>query len=102
MYVQGLPGLKIMAALRMTSFGSPRSQRQGDLLMRQKSFSISYSASGATLAALAMLATLAIVAITAPPAFAHGGGCSETSPPGYCCHISAEEQKCHCHEMSEE
>lgn len=30
-------------------------------------------------------------------AFAHGGGCRKSSPPGQCCHMDNRAGRVHCH-----
>ena len=40
-------------------------------------------------------ATLTLVALG--PAFAHGGGCRKSSPPGQCCHMQKSVGRVHCH-----
>jgi hypothetical protein len=34
---------------------------------------------------------------TTTAAFAHGGGCRKSSPPGQCCHMEKKVGKVHCH-----
>ena len=43
-----------------------------------------------TLLALASL-------LSANMAFAHGGGCRKSSPPGQCCHMETRTGQVHCH-----
>ncbi|MGV0816411.1 hypothetical protein V6767_08920 [Martelella sp. FLE1502] len=42
-----------------------------------------------------LAALLALSTTTA--AFAHGGGCRKSSPPGQCCHMEKKVGKVHCH-----
>lgn len=37
-----------------------------------------------------------VLAITSA-AFAHGGGCRKSSPPGMCCHMDHSTGQVHCH-----
>ena len=30
-------------------------------------------------------------------AYAHGGGCRKSSPPGKCCHMDKKKGEVHCH-----
>jgi hypothetical protein len=42
----------------------------------------------------------AVVAITlsmSTVAYAHGGGCRKSSPPGKCCHMDNSVGRVHCH-----
>ena len=43
------------------------------------------------------LALVLFVARSAPAAFAHGGGCRKSSPPGQCCHMDNRAGSVHCH-----
>ncbi|MGF0537253.1 hypothetical protein ACQQ2Q_04600 [Agrobacterium sp. ES01] len=43
-----------------------------------------------------ILLTIAITTFAAQ-AFAHGGGCRKSSPPGQCCHMDNSVGRVHCH-----
>ncbi len=43
-----------------------------------------------------LLLALAIMGIPAI-AYAHGGGCRKSSPPGQCCHMDNSTGSVHCH-----
>lgn len=50
-----------------------------------------------TLVAALALAT-ATISFIATDAFAHGGGCRKSSPPGQCCHAdNSNGGRVHCH-----
>lgn len=42
-------------------------------------------------------ATSAIMSVSLGDAFAHGGGCRKSSPPGQCCHMDNSKGRVHCH-----
>lgn len=44
-------------------------------------------------------ATLAVIlsVVWNGQAFAHGGGCRKSSPPGQCCHMDNRAGSVHCH-----
>lgn len=46
---------------------------------------------------LAAALTAAFVMSLSAPAFAHGGGCRKSSPPGQCCHMDNSVGYVHCH-----
>jgi len=37
------------------------------------------------------------VILVSNTAFAHGGGCRASSPPGRCCHMERSTGRVHCH-----
>lgn len=39
----------------------------------------------------------AVATMTLAPAYAHGGGCRKSSPPGQCCHMQKSTGRVHCH-----
>jgi hypothetical protein len=44
------------------------------------------------------VAILAVLAFSLPTiAWAHGGGCRKSSPPGQCCHMDNSVGSVHCH-----
>ena len=45
---------------------------------------------------LAFIMALAVWSL-ATTAWAHGGGCRKSSPPGECCHMDNSEGRVHCH-----
>ena len=45
----------------------------------------------------AMLAVIGATAFLPADAFAHGGGCRNSSPPGQCCHMDNSQGIVHCH-----
>lgn len=51
-----------------------------------------------TLPFLTLAALLASLVFALPPAaYAHGGGCRKSSPPGQCCHMDNRAGRVHCH-----
>lgn len=45
-----------------------------------------------------LILTLALVFFTITSvAYAHGGGCRKSSPPGQCCHLEHKTGIVHCH-----
>jgi len=46
-----------------------------------------------TLVTILALASL----LSTSMAFAHGGGCRKSSPPGQCCHMDRKAGTVHCH-----
>lgn len=45
----------------------------------------------------ALVFSLSTTALATAPAFAHGGGCRKSSPPGQCCHLQTSTGTVHCH-----
>lgn len=44
-----------------------------------------------------ILLVVALLASSFAPAYAHGGGCRKSSPPGQCCHMDTKRGSVHCH-----
>ncbi|MDO5611823.1 MAG: hypothetical protein Q4G14_01090 [Paracoccus sp. (in: a-proteobacteria)] len=44
-----------------------------------------------------LLTALMSLSFAASDAFAHGGGCRKSSPPGQCCHMDNSRGVVHCH-----
>lgn len=47
--------------------------------------------------AFAMIAVITATTAIPTSAFAHGGGCRQSSPPGQCCHMDNSTGIVHCH-----
>ncbi len=41
--------------------------------------------------------TALVLVVFSSTAFAHGGGCRKSSPPGQCCHMEKKTGQVHCH-----
>lgn len=44
-----------------------------------------------------LIVTAAVAVALSQAAFAHGGGCKKSSPPGQCCHMDNKAGAEHCH-----